>query len=198
VKTGGSLPFKRLAAHKRTGGSVRHLSPTFSPTLHRFTTMDATIVPKIVHGHSQSVFVLSADGSQLYLLDPTRPQTGEHPPPYAPPERERRLRTRASTVSSAVPRSPTRPLRPLLPLRGHSDAALGQSTEVDERTPLLPRDPPSRPRWRSIFRNNSEISQTPRRSGIAKYFATLGSAKHWGAAFHLLILNFPFVSRLHR
>lgn len=169
--------------------------------------MDATIPSKIAHRQSQSVYVLSADGSQLYLLDPSRPSNGEHPPPYAPPVADQRAgsRARASTVSSHANRSPTRSLRPLLPARGVSDAGPGQgpmsSPErspieiIDERTPLLPREPIQRPRWRTIFtRQNSEISQVPRRSPMRRYWSKLASARHWGAAFHLLILNFPFVS----
>ncbi|WVR08317.1 hypothetical protein IAU60_005370 [Kwoniella sp. DSM 27419] len=49
----------------------------------------------IGHGHGQAqdpdaptspnrpIYVLTADGSSLFLLDPTKPQGGEEPPPYA-------------------------------------------------------------------------------------------------------------------
>jgi hypothetical protein len=52
----------------------------------------------------QKIYVLSADGSSLFLLDPTKPPSHEEPPPYAATSNvvvdvpERRLR--ASTIST--------------------------------------------------------------------------------------------------
>ncbi|KAK4689334.1 hypothetical protein P7C73_g769, partial [Tremellales sp. Uapishka_1] len=55
---------------------------------------------------NQPIYVLSADGSSLWLVDPTEPPVHEEPPPYAPtspkPKREAahvQSRVRASTMS---------------------------------------------------------------------------------------------------
>lgn len=47
----------------------------------------------------QQIYVLSADGSSLFLLDPTKPQGNEEPPPYAPFRADVELPNNTSSTS---------------------------------------------------------------------------------------------------
>lgn len=124
---------------------------------------------------SAPVYVLSADGSRLWLLDSSRKPLNEEPPAYPTQGRPR-------SATSTTPR-PARQIG----IRSFSTPHLQDSSwrsilygdgaddqEVNERTPLLApaRDSQWKRYWRPIFQR-----------------------KYWRPLFHLLFINLPLVSR---
>ncbi|RXK38006.1 hypothetical protein M231_04675 [Tremella mesenterica] len=68
---------------------------TTSPIFHPQDLFSSPEPPQLTHrptsdpihrppASGQQIYVLSADGSSLFLLDPTKPANNEEPPPYAP------------------------------------------------------------------------------------------------------------------
>jgi hypothetical protein len=163
----------------------------------------------------QPIYVLAPDGSQLYLVDPSRPPKNEEPPPYLPFREEGqvgdgRLESGPAGASGSgsggrLPRPPSpRSPRRATSARNRAAVASAHSTVslpaylpaaadpeaeagADERTPLLPH--PASWRWREIVRGWNDT-----RTGVRGYFAPVGDTKHWQAVGHLAVVNFPFVS----
>lgn len=89
-------------AHGSPSASTSSSSGTPSPT----QTMSASRARQLSHTHAHScepaapekIYVLSADGSQLFLIDPSKPLEHEEPPPYAtvmsPPQQQQQRRRR--------------------------------------------------------------------------------------------------------
>ena len=61
--------------------------------------------------HPQQIYVLSADGSSLFLLDPSKPSGNEEPPPYAPFTTDVDL-SRSSSEGALPPRANAGPSSP--------------------------------------------------------------------------------------
>lgn len=210
----------------------------------------------------QQIYVLSADGSRLFLLDPSKP-ANEEPPPYAPfhpspssghissrslsstnvrnsepgpssprrsiqglispqrhgqaglllPDEDHLTRHRAGTLSTLVHNSPSRPRmqgiasRPPIRSAASSPGISHRLRIADETTPLLGDERetvgagtgPSRGTWRSLFcgdLDEGEADISTWTVGWKRYWRPWSRKLYWKAAFHLIVLNFPFVSQL--
>lgn len=133
------------------------------------------------------VYVMSPDGSSLWLLDSSRKPAEEQPPPYSTPQSA--ARSRSSTYSG---RRVQRPLR----VRSVSYPSQGQ---VEEREPHHG--------WRSIIygdEGDAEADEaepvtesTPllhRESRWNAYWRPVGKSRYWRPLIHLILINFPLVS----
>lgn len=151
--------------------------------LHRSPSEPVHLAPSPPHDSSQKspqqVYVLSADGSSLFLIDPTRPVSGEEPPPYAP-----------YTPSPASPRG--RAPFPIVTTVGETSAHGRHRASTMSALPLpFPasslgvssrerRDRPTRPRYHSSHSQQDFASAShtlPRRSR-----STLSSPVHTTSA----------------
>ena len=117
---------------------------------------------------SQQIYVLSADGSQLFLLDPTKPSNHEEPPPYAP----FRVDPSANSSTSDVPSSgasgaaggATSPRGALSPVP-FSNIVLPQESHARHRASTLSainQDGQRRTLIRPSVRNHNSFSHTVR------------------------------------
>ena len=135
-------PITRISIHRSPSDSV-HSAPSHP-----------------ISSPPQQIYVLSADGSSLFLLDPTKPIGNEEPPPYAPyhdrqiplPQSRHHIDGTDRVVCGTM--------------AGHSRHRASTMSVVGERSPRLPGDSvgPSgaRPRYQSTFSHNSLGSLRPR------------------------------------
>jgi hypothetical protein len=118
----------------------------------------------------QQIYVLSADGSRLFLLDPSKP-ANEEPPPYAPfqpsPEGHTATRSLSSTNLSGLEAGPssTRIQALISPQRnGHLALPGSEDTQTRHRARTLSALNPSAPASRPGYRTFASHTHTPNRS----------------------------------
>lgn len=164
-------------------------------------------VPSHNHSHPQPVYVLAADGSQLYLLDTSKRPGNEEPPPYLPIRQDSALplrtelapphtRIRAATVSGALRRSTSSGSVPISSIGVPCPARSGPASplRLDETTPLLGHPTevaataPPQWRWREILCGWDDSSP-----GVRGYFAPMSDKSNWKAVGHLIAINLPLV-----
>lgn len=119
------------------------------------------------------VYLLSPDGSRLWLLDSTKP-TNEAPPPYS----NAQWRPRSSSFTTPRPTRPAGVRSASFPERSTWRSIIfgDEGVELTESTPLLPGQSRSRT------------------SGWRRYWRPLGRGEYWRPLVHLLLVNLPFVS----
>ena len=108
----------------------------------------------------QQIYVLSADGSRLFLLDPTKP-ANEEPPPYAPfqPSPDRHVATRSlSSTNLRLEAGPS---------STHVNALISPSRNGDLDLPS--EDPLTRHRARTLSALNPSASLRPRYRTFASH-----------------------------
>ena len=115
----------------------------------------------------QQIYVLSADGSQLFLLDPTKPSGNEEPPPYAPFRTDVTASNSASEVAAtatSIHSGPTSPRNAMSPpsFPGIVLPPDSQSRHRSSTLSAIHHDAHGRSSSRPSIRNNNSFSHTAR------------------------------------
>lgn len=109
----------------------------------------------------QQIYVLSADGSSLFLLDPTKPQGNEEPPPYAPFRTDVDLSNNTSSTSlashTAGPSSP----RSVLNSVPYPSIVVPEGRNRASTVSTLNQESSVRQSTRPGMRNHSSFSHSP-------------------------------------
>ncbi|CAK9781358.1 hypothetical protein CC85DRAFT_155845 [Cutaneotrichosporon oleaginosum] len=144
------------------------------------------------------VFVLAADGSSVYRLDPK--PAAEQPPPYAPIGHGGRARAATEPASSlaqqyALPESSSSPRptrsqeRQTSPLGQYGTFTLDPEAEEEE----IPTAARVGSTLRTILCGDRGVAlPSTDESAWRRYWAPLTDREHWRPLPHLLLLNFPF------
>lgn len=130
------------------------------------------------------------------------------------PDEDAHPRHRASTLSALGPDGMSRPAyrssasRPRISRSAASSPGMPYRIRIaDETTPLLSEDrtvnhelrPERRGTWRSLFCGDVDDGEETKSwsRGWRRFWRPWSRKLYWKAAYHLIILNFPFVSPAH-